>query len=112
MLDRIGDEKARATSMVFYASQSQFSAHTHDGGEGFLVLEGGFQDEHGDFPAGSYVRHPPTSSHTLGSENRCVILVKLWQFEPGDRTHLHIETNKTLGAQLIGAAWRYRQTLF
>ena len=60
MLDRIGDEVARATSIVRYAPQSQFSPHVHDGGEEFLVLEGVFQDEHGDFPAGCYVRNPST----------------------------------------------------
>ena len=53
MLDRIGDEVARATSIVRYAPHSHFSAHTHGGGEEFFVLEGVFQDEHGDFPAGS-----------------------------------------------------------
>lgn len=94
MLERIGDEKARATSIVRYAPHSRFSTHTHDGGEEFLVLEGVFQDEHGDFPVGSYVRNPPTSSHTPGSELGCVILVKLWQFDPGDRTHLRIDTHK------------------
>ena len=52
MLDRIGDEVARATSIVRYAPQSRFSAHTHGGGEEFFVLDGVFQDEHGDFPAG------------------------------------------------------------
>ena len=55
MLDRIGTEVARATSIVRYAPQSCFSAHTHGGGEEFLVLEGVFQDEHGEFPTGSYV---------------------------------------------------------
>ena len=58
----------------------------HGGGEEFLVLEGVFQDEHGDYPAGSYVRNPPTTRHTPGSEPGCVIFVKLWQFDPGDRT--------------------------
>ena len=67
MLDRMGEEVARATSIVRYAPQSRFSPHTHGGGEEFLVLEGVFQDEHGDFPAGSYIRNPPTSSHTPGS---------------------------------------------
>jgi hypothetical protein len=85
MLDRIGGEVARATSIVRYARGSSFSAHTHDGGEEFLVLEGVFQDEHGDYPAGSYVRNPPTSSHTPRSEQGCVILVKLHQFDPSDR---------------------------
>ena len=92
MLDRIGDEVARATSIVRYAPGSRFSPHTHGGGEEFLVLEGVFQDEHGDFPAGSYVRNPPTSRHTPGSAAGCVLFVKLWQFDPADRTDIRIDT--------------------
>lgn len=95
MLDRIGDEVARATSIVRYAPNSYFPAHTHGGGEEFLVLEGIFQDEQGDYPAGCYVRNPPTSSHTPGSAPGCTIFVKLWQFDPGDRTHVRIDTGKT-----------------
>lgn len=94
MLDRIGDEVARATSIVRYAPGSSFSQHVHGGGEEFIVLDGVFQDEHGDFPAGSYIRNPPTSSHTPGSEPGCTIFVKLWQFEPDDRTPVKIDTNK------------------
>lgn len=94
MLDRIGDEVARATSIVRYAPGSHFSPHTHDGGEEFIVLEGIFQDEHGDFPVGSYIRNPPTSSHTPGSADGCVIFVKLWQFDPADRTPVKINMNK------------------
>ena len=86
MLDRIGDEVARATSVVRYAPGSKFSAHTHTGGEEFIVLDGVFQDEHGDYPAGTYVRNPPTTSHTPGAEQGCTIFVKLWQFDPEDRT--------------------------
>ena len=92
MLDRIGDEVARATSIVRYAPHSHFSAHTHGGGEEFLVLDGVFQDEHGDYPAGTYVRNPPGSSHTPGSEPGCTIFVKLWQFDPDDRTQLRTDT--------------------
>jgi ChrR Cupin-like domain len=94
MLDRIGDELARATTIVRYAPQSQFSSHTHGGGEEFLVLEGVFQDERGDYPVGTYVRNPPTSSHTPGSASGCMILVKLWQFDPGDRTQVTIDTTQ------------------
>lgn len=85
-LDRVGDEVARATTVVRYAPNSHFSPHVHSGGEEFVVLEGVFQDEHGDYPQGSYVRNPPQSSHTPGSDQGCVILVKLWQFQPEDRT--------------------------
>ncbi len=91
MLDRLGGEVARATSIVRYAPGSTFAAHTHHGGEEFLVLEGMFQDEHGDYPAGTYVRNPPTSAHTPGSRAGCTIFVKLWQFDLADRTQVRIE---------------------
>jgi ChrR-like protein with cupin domain len=57
------------------------------------VLEGVFQDEHGDYPTGTYVRNPPTSSHTPASEAGCTIFVKLWQFDPHDRTPVPIDTS-------------------
>ncbi len=84
MLFRIGDEKARATSIVRYASGSQFPAHGHPGGEEILVLDGVFQDESGDYPAGSYMRNPPGTHHTPASAPGCVIFVKLWQFRKDD----------------------------
>jgi anti-sigma factor ChrR (cupin superfamily) len=68
------------------------SPHTHGGGEEFLVLDGVFQDEHGDYPAESYVRNPPTSRHTPGSVPGCVLLVKLWQFDPADRKEVKVTT--------------------
>jgi len=93
MLDRIGDEVARATTIVRYAPNSHFSPHVHTGGEEFLVLEGVFQDEHGDFPAGSYIRNPPESRHTPGSDDGCTIFVKLWQFDMADRNQVRVDTN-------------------
>lgn len=93
MYDRIGDEVARATTLVEYAPGSQFPPHTHTGGEEFIVLQGVFQDEHGDFPPGSYVRNPPQSSHRPGSESGCLIFVKLWQFDLNDREHLRLNMN-------------------
>jgi hypothetical protein len=92
MLDRIGDEVARATSIVRYAPGSHFSPHTHGGGEEFFVLEGVFEDEQGESPAGAYVRNPPTSRHTPGSAPGCVLFVKLWQFDLSDRMQVRIDT--------------------
>ena len=83
-LDRQGEEVARATSIVRYASGSYFAAHTHGGGEEIFVLEGVFSDEHGHYSPGSYLRNPPGTTHTPFSEPGCVIFVKLWQFNPGD----------------------------
>lgn len=94
MLDRLGDEVARATTIVRYAPNSKFSPHVHSGGEEFIVLEGVFQDEHGDYPTGSYIRNPPQSSHTPGSEEGCIIFVKLWQFDLEDRHEVRISPNK------------------
>jgi quercetin dioxygenase-like cupin family protein len=92
MLDRVGDEIARATSIVRYAPGTAFSPHTHAGGEEFFVLDGIFQDERGDYPAGSYIRNPPTSRHTPRSQAGCTIFVKLFQFDPADRSHVNIDT--------------------
>ena len=76
MLDRAGGEVARATSIVRYAAGSGYSSHTHDGGEEILVLEGVFSDEHGDYPAGTYLRNPPGTSHQPFSRDGCTLLVK------------------------------------
>ena len=84
MLDREGGEVARATSIVRYAPGSRFDRHVHGGGEEILVLEGTFSDERGDHPAGSYLRNPPG-----------LLLVKLWQFGPGDTETVAINTRQT-----------------
>lgn len=93
MLERDGEEVARATSLVRYAPGSSFSAHSHDLGEEFLVLDGVFSDESGDFGTGMYVRNPPGSSHIPSSAPGAVILVKLRQMDPSDDTFVRIDTN-------------------
>lgn len=94
MLDRDGDEVARATSIVRYAPNSYFKRHTHTGGEEYFVLEGIFSDEHGDFGPGSYVRNPVNSSHTPFSKDGCTILVKLRQMDPKDQQQVYISTTE------------------
>ena len=84
MLDRIGGEVARATSLVRFAPGASFAAHDHDGGEEYLVVEGTFSDETGDFPTGTYVRNPPGTRHAPRTEGGCTIFVKLRQFAEGD----------------------------
>lgn len=93
MLDRVGDEVARATSLVRYAPGATFSAHRHDGGEEFLVLEGVFNDASGHYPAGTYVRNPVGTSHApwAGPEG-AVIFVKLHQFDASDQKPVVINT--------------------
>lgn len=100
MLDRIGDEVARATSLVRYAPGSVFSAHVHSGGEEFLVLEGEFGDEHQVYPTGTYVRNPIGTSHTprVGAQG-CVIFVKLHQFAADDQAQFVVDTGRAKWSQ-------------
>jgi anti-sigma factor ChrR (cupin superfamily) len=94
MLDRKGDEIARATSLVRYAPGSAFSSHRHALGEEFLVIDGVFTDETGDFPEGMYVRNPPGSRHTPSSAGGCTILVKLRQMHPEDNEFVRLNTRQ------------------
>jgi len=93
-LDRVQGEFDRVTTIVRYAAGSQFSSHVHGGGEEFIVLDGVFEDDYGDWPVGSYIRNPPGSEHTPGSKPGCTILVKLCQFQPDDRTFVHANLHK------------------
>ena len=93
MLDRVGAEVARATSIVRYAPQSSFPRHQHPGGEEILVLSGTFSDETQDYPAGWYLRNPPGSAHRPSSAEGAVIFVKLCQMQPSETTALRVDTN-------------------
>ena len=92
MLDRIGAEKARATSIVRYAPGSRFPRHAHPAGEEILVLSGVFSDEDGDYPEGWYLRNPPGSAHAPSSRGGATIFVKLRQMAPSECTRVRIDT--------------------
>lgn len=94
LLDRIGGEVARATSLVRYAPASTFPAHEHALGEEFLVLSGVFSDEHGDYGKGTYVRNPPGSRHTPRTDPGCIIFVKLRQMKPTETRRVVVDTAK------------------
>ncbi len=66
----------RHTAMVRWAPGTYFNPHRHYGGEEILVVEGVFSDEHGRYPAGSWIRSPHLSQHQPFSEEGCLILVK------------------------------------
>lgn len=94
MLDRIGEEKARATSLVEFAPQSRFPQHQHPLGEEVLVLSGIFtedQDQH--YPTGWYMRNPHLSAHEVSSEFGCRIFVKLMQMTNQERKPTRIDTH-------------------
>jgi anti-sigma factor ChrR (cupin superfamily) len=95
-LDRIGDEVARATTLVRYAPGSFFPEHVHGRGEEFLVLEGVFSDAAGDYPAGTYVRNPPVSRHAPFTRAGCVILVKLRQMAETESARVVVDTGRVV----------------
>jgi len=93
MLDRIGGERASATSIVRYAKSSSFPRHQHPCGEEILVLSGTFSEGQADYPAGWYLRNPPGSSHEPHSVDGAVIFVKLGQMTYQDQPRIRINTN-------------------
>lgn len=93
MLDRIGAEKARATSIVRYAPSSIFPPHNHPNGEEILVLDGTFSEQDHDYPAGWYLRNPDGTSHQPFSHDGTVIFVKLRQMSSDDDQTIRINTN-------------------
>ena len=92
LLDRVGGEEARATSLVRYAPGSVFPTHEHPDGEEILVLDGVFSDDTGDHGPGTYLRNPDGSRHAPRSEAGCTLFVKLRQFQPGDTERVRIDT--------------------
>lgn len=92
MLERDGEEVARATSIVRYAPGSRFPRHVHAMGEELFVLEGEFCDDSGRFGPGSYIRNPPGSAHAPWSDTGCVLFVKLRYFDPIDQSRVVAHT--------------------
>lgn len=101
MLDRIGAEKARATSLVRYAPQSYFPHHQHPGGEEILVLEGTFSADDTHYPAGWYLRNPPGSGHQPYSDEGALIFVKLRQMPESETRYVATNTNDPSNWQML-----------
>ncbi len=64
------------STLVRWAPQTYFNPHQHYGGEEIFVVEGVFEDEHGRYPAGSWIRSPHMSLHQPFSKEGCTIFVK------------------------------------
>lgn len=66
----------RHTAMVRWAPGTRFNRHRHLGGEEIYVVDGVFSDEHGRYPAGTWIRGPHLSEHTPFTNEGCTIFVK------------------------------------
>ncbi|WP_299022014.1 cupin domain-containing protein [uncultured Photobacterium sp.] len=92
-LEREAAESGQVTSLVRYEPDTHFSAHYHPNGEEIFVIDGLFQDEQGDYPAGTYIRNPPGSFHAPGSDTGCLLYVKLNMFPENDSETFRLDTH-------------------
>ena len=73
LLHASGTESA---ALVRWPAGERFIPHRHFGGEEIFVLSGTFMDEHGVYPAGTWIQSPHLSSHHPFVEEETVIFVK------------------------------------
>lgn len=88
-----GEEDGQVTSVVRYAAGAKFPAHDHPEGEEILVLDGIFSDEHGDWPAGTFLANPEGFRHAPFSREGCMLFVKLRQLAGTERVHVALQTH-------------------
>lgn len=65
-----------SSALVHWPAGERFLPHQHWGGEEIFVLSGTFMDEHGEYPAGTWLRSPHLSSHHPFVVEETVIFVK------------------------------------
>mmetsp|Transcript_135455 Transcript_135455/g.377275 ORF Transcript_135455/g.377275 Transcript_135455/m.377275 type:complete len:305 (-) Transcript_135455:80-994(-) len=107
LIERLGGEVARATTVVRFDAGKSFPSHTHGGGEEFIVLEGAWHDEWATQPKYTYVRNYIGSTHqpTIG-DSGCTIMVKLRQM-----AHEHKEPEHTQwDISVHNANWKRRSS--
>lgn len=66
-----------STALVWWPENEKFQPHSHYGGEEIVVISGAFKDEHGEYPAGSWIRSPHMSQHFPFVDDETLILVKV-----------------------------------
>lgn len=93
-LEREAGESGHTTSFVKFAPGSSFPRHKHPQGEELFVISGVFSDENGDYPAGSYIRNPPGTSHKPFTDEGCTLFVKLDQFQADDVSRVVIRPDE------------------
>jgi anti-sigma factor ChrR (cupin superfamily) len=62
-------------AMLRYAPGASVPTHRHTGDEHVHVLQGSQSDERGRHTAGSYVYNAAGTSHSVSSEEGCVVLI-------------------------------------
>ncbi|EAT11301.1 cupin [Bermanella marisrubri] len=82
MVKPLHDFQGEHTALVFWPAGERFVPHRHFGGEEILVVSGCFKDEHGEYPAGTWIRSPHMSEHYPFVDEDTVIMVKVGHLHP------------------------------
>lgn len=67
------DDRTMRVVLLRFAPGAAIGRHVHAGGEELFVVEGELEDDHGRYPAESWVRQPPGSHHAVISRPGCVL---------------------------------------
>ncbi|MFK7871201.1 MAG: cupin domain-containing protein [Roseobacter sp.] len=67
-----------AVALLRYAPGARVPLHRHLGLETIFVLEGAQSDKRGTYPKGSFVLNPAGSTHSVWSDEGCVVLIQ-WE---------------------------------
>lgn len=68
--------EGESAALVKWPAGEVFQPHRHFGGEEILVLSGVFEDEHGHYPAHTWIRSPHMSQHHPFVKEETIIWVK------------------------------------
>jgi len=71
------DYEGESVALVMWPAGERFQPHKHMGGEEIYVIEGELIDEHGRYPAGTWIRSPHGSQHNPFVERDTLIWVKV-----------------------------------
>ena len=71
------DFDSESVALVRWPAGERFQSHVHPGGEEIYVISGEFIDEHGRYPAGTWIRGPHMSRHDPYVEQDTLIWVKV-----------------------------------
>ena len=71
-------QRGPAAALLKYAPGASVPTHDHTGYEHIVVLSGVQRDYQGNHTAGTLVINPPGSSHTVSSDEGCLVLI-IWE---------------------------------
>ena len=69
-----GGETGPAAALLRFQPGGKVSLHHHEGFEHIIVLSGSQTDQNGHLEAGSLMIHKPGTSHSIYSEEGCLVL--------------------------------------